>query len=88
MDKSTLKQNLKIHLIKYLNILDYQPEDIADDMPLFGSEGLQLDSIDSLELTVMLEREYGVKITNPSDGRKILKDVESMANYIIENSKK
>jgi len=84
MNKEVLKQELKVHLVKYLNILDHKPEDIPDDMPLFGNEGLQLDSIDSLELTVMLEREYGIKITNPADGRKILKDIESMADYIIK----
>ncbi len=86
MDKEALKKELKEHLVKYLNILDYQPEDIADDMPLFG-DGLELDSIDSLEMIVMLEREYGIKINNPADGRKVLSTIESMANYIIENKK-
>lgn len=87
MDKETLKKELKVHLVKYLNIMDYLPEDIADDMPLFGDEGLELDSIDSLELIVMLEREYGLKIQNPADGRKVLSTIESMANYIIVNKK-
>ena len=86
MDKEALKSELKVHLVKYLNILDYKPEDIADDMPLFG-EGLALDSIDSLELIVMLEREYGIKITNPADGRKILTNIEAMADYIMEQKK-
>lgn len=86
MDKEILKQELKAHLVSYLNILEYKPEDIADDMPLFGT-GLELDSIDSLELIVMLEREYGLKITNPADGRKILVNIESMADFIIANKK-
>ncbi len=83
MDKIKLKHDLKVNIIKYLNILEYTPETINDDMPLFG-EGLELDSIDSLELIVMLEREFGIKITNPADGRKILATIENMADYIIE----
>lgn len=86
MDKEALKSELKVHLVKYLNILDYTPEEISDDMALFG-DGLALDSIDSLELIVMLEREYGIKITNPADGRKILSSVEAMATYIMEVKK-
>ncbi len=86
MDKELLKKELKEHLVSYLNILDYKPEEIGDDMQLFG-DGLGLDSIDSLELTVMLEREYGLKITNPAEGRKVLGSIESMADYIIENKK-
>ncbi len=82
MDKNKLKYDLKVHLIKYLNIIGYSPETIMDDMPLFG-EGLELDSIDSLELIVMLEREFGIKITNPADGRKVLATIDSMADYII-----
>jgi acyl carrier protein len=48
---------------------------------------LELDSIDSLELVVLLEREYGIKINNPAEGRKILVDVNCMAAYILENRK-
>lgn len=84
MDKEQLKLELKNHIITYLNLIEYKPEQIEDDMPLFGNSGLELDSIDSLELTVMLEREYGVKITNPTEGRKILIDINSMANFILE----
>ncbi len=87
MDKEQIKKELKNHIIEYLNLSDYTPEDITDDMPLFGDSGLELDSIDSLELTVMLEREFGVKITNPTEGRKILVDVNSMADFIIANKK-
>lgn len=87
MKKEELKKELKEHLISYLNILDYTAEEISDDMQLFGDEGLGLDSIDSLELTVMLEREYGLKITNPAEGRKVLVSIDAMADYIIENKK-
>lgn len=87
MDKEQLKKELINHIITYLNLSDYTPEEITADMPLFGDAGLELDSIDSLELIVMMEREYGVKLTNPTEGRKILVDVNSMADFIIANKK-
>ncbi len=86
MEEKELKEKLKQQIIEYLNLLEMTPEDIADDEPLFG-DNLGLDSIDSLELTVLLEREYGVKITNPTEGRKILVDVNHMAQHILENQK-
>lgn len=87
MEKQELKQQLKEHIIKYLNFLTMSPDDIKDDMPLFG-EGLGLDSIDSIELVVLLEREYGIKITDPKEGRKILVDVNTMADYIEQHRTK
>ena len=83
MDKHKLKIELKVHLVKCLNLFDHKPEEIEDNQPLFSS-GLGLDSIDSLELMVMLERFYGVKITNPAEGRKIMFSIEAMADYIID----
>jgi acyl carrier protein len=76
-----LKQEVKADIIKFLNLLEVQPDDIADDQPLFG-DGLGLDSIDSLELIVMLDRTYGVKINDPKEGRKILVNVNSIVDYI------
>jgi len=87
MEAVELKANLKTQIIKYLNLLDITPEDIKDDTPLFGEE-LGLDSIDSIELIVLLEREYGIKINNPTEGRKVLVDVNQMAAYIQEHSDK
>lgn len=86
MDKTTLKQQLKVQIIEYLNLLDMTPEDIADDEMLFGEE-LGLDSIDSLELVVLLEREYDIKIENATEGRKILVDVNTIADFILEHKK-
>lgn len=77
---------LKKHIVEYLNLLDIKPEDIKDDAPLFGPE-LGLDSIDSVELIVLLDREYGVKINNPTEGRSILVDVNTIVDYIIANRK-
>lgn len=87
MDAANIKQQLKEQIIKYLNLTTMKPEDIKDDMPLFG-EGLGLDSIDSLELIVLLEREYGIKINDPKEGRKILIDVNTMITYIEKNRTK
>lgn len=85
MIKEEIKPELKKHIIKYLNLLDLTPESINDDQPLFGEGGLGLDSIDSIELIVLLEREYGIKITDPKEGRKILIDVNTIADYIIQH---
>lgn len=81
MSNQELKYEIKQHIITYTNLMGMTPDDIADDTPLFG-EGLGLDSIDSLELVVMLEREYGIKIGSPAEGRKILIDVNHIADYI------
>jgi acyl carrier protein len=88
METTELKEKLKKQIIDYLNLLDVEPEDLLDDAPLFGPEGdLGLDSIDSVELLVLLEREYEIKITDPKDGRKVLENVNSMVQYIIDSGK-
>lgn len=86
MNREELKYKLKTQIIEYLNLIDFTPEMIEDDEPLFG-EKLGLDSIDSLELIVLLEREYGLKINNPAEGRSTLVNINTMADYIIEHSK-
>jgi acyl carrier protein len=87
MEKEALKEQLKGQIIKFLNLTDLTLADIKDDEPLFG-DGLGLDSIDSLELIVLLKKEYGITIKDPKDGRKVLVDVNSMADYILEHSTK
>jgi acyl carrier protein len=87
MDKTELKEQLKRQIIQFLNLTDLTPADITDEEPLFG-DGLGLDSIDSLELVVLLKREYGITIQDPREGRKILVDVNTMADYIDEHRKK
>ncbi len=81
METEQLKHNLKQQIISFLNLQDIKPEDIKDDEPLFGV-GLGLDSIDSIELIVMLEREYGISIKDPKEGRKVLVDINTMVAYI------
>lgn len=86
-DKTQLKQTLKEQIIQFLNLTDKKPEDIKDDEPLFG-EGLGLDSIDSIELIVLLSREYGISIQDPKEGRKVLVDINTMADYIEQHRTK
>ncbi|MBS1502903.1 MAG: acyl carrier protein [Bacteroidetes bacterium] len=86
METTELKEKLKSQIILFLNLTDLTPADIKDDEPLFG-EGLGLDSIDSLELIVLLKREYGIDIRDPKVGRKVLVDVNTMADYIQEHGK-
>jgi acyl carrier protein len=77
---------VKAGIIKQLN-LDTTPEGLDEDMALFG-EGLGLDSIDALELIVMIDRDYGIKIGDPKEARKIFQSVRVLAEYIQENRKK
>ncbi|MBK6540546.1 MAG: acyl carrier protein [Flavobacteriales bacterium] len=81
MDPQALKQQLKEQIITQLNLEEVKVEDIADDKPLFG-EGLGLDSIDALELIVLLERHYGIKVTDPKQGQTIFRSVNTMAEFI------
>jgi len=84
MEKEQLKEELKVKVIEFLNLSPMTPAEINDDMPFFG-EGLGLDSIDSLELVVMLKRQYGIDIQDPKEGRKILIDINTMADYVEKN---
>lgn len=86
-DTQQLKAQLKQQIVTFLNLTSVQPESIKDDEPLFG-EGLGLDSIDSLELIVLLHREYGISIQDPKEGRKVLVDVNTMAEYIEQHRTK
>ena len=82
-----LIEKIKGEIIEVLNLEDIDPEDIDADAPLFG-EGLGLDSIDALELIVLLEKNYGIKIEDPKDGKKIFYSVRTMAEYITEHQAK
>lgn len=78
---------LKKRLIDVLNLEEMQPEDIDAGAPLFG-EGLGLDSIDVLELIVMMEKVYGIKIKDPSAGKDIFKSVRTIATFVEANRTK
>ena len=87
MEKEALKQQLKKQIIAFLNLSPLTPDEIQDNEALFG-DGLGLDSIDSLELIVLLKKEYGINIQDPKEGRKALVDINTMVNYIEANGKK
>ena len=79
----TLINNLKTQIIEELN-LEVDPQEITADEPLFG-EGLGLDSIDGLELVVMVEKNYGIKLENNEEINEIFTSLRTLANYIDEN---
>lgn len=78
---------LKEQIIKALNLEEMTPEDIETDAPLFG-EGLGLDFIDALELIVLLEKKYGIKLANPAEGKAIFTSVATIADFVSKNRKK
>ena len=80
-------KELKEEIIKALNLEEMTPEDIDEHEALFG-DGLGLDSIDALELIVLLEKKYGIKLDNPAEGKKIFTNVVAIADYVSKNRKK
>ena len=82
-----LLNNLKSQIISTLKLTDLEPDEIDVDAPLIG-EGLGLDSIDTLELLVLLEKEYSVTVPDINIGRKIFSSVRTMAEYIQEEQKR
>ncbi len=80
---SGLKKKLKKELIEQLNLEDMEPDEIDDAAPLFG-DGLGLDSIDALEIIVLMEKEYGIKIDDPHEGKDIMHSIDSLAAHIKE----
>ncbi|MCO4814129.1 MAG: acyl carrier protein [Flavobacteriales bacterium] len=80
-----LKEKLKAQIIEQLNLEDLSPVDIKDEMPLFGEDGIGLDSIDALEFIVLLEQNYGITIKDPSEGKEIFQSINSFAEYISKN---
>ncbi|UYQ93886.1 phosphopantetheine-binding protein [Chitinophaga horti] len=79
-----LMADLKAQIIEQLNLQEVKPEDIGDDQPLF-KDGLGLDSIDALELIVLLQQHYRIRMANPEDGPKIFHSVRTMAEFITAN---
>ena len=82
-----LIEELKKEIIEVLNLEDKKPEDIDENAPLFGGE-TGLDSIDALELIVMMEKNYGIKLQNAAEGKEIFKSVATMAEHIEKNRTK
>ena len=82
-----LIKELKEEIIKALNLEEMTPEDIDEHDSLF-CDCLGLDSIDALELIVLLEKKYGIKLDNPAEGKKIFTNVVAIADYVSKNRKK
>ncbi len=82
-----LIEKLKAQLIEALNLEEITPEDIDPEAPLFGDDGLGLDSIDALEIILLLDKDYGIKLKNPAEGKQVFYSVKTMVDYIREHGK-
>jgi acyl carrier protein len=82
---SGIKASLKELLVSELSLEDVDPADIGDDDILFG-EGLGLDSLDAVEIVVLLQRNYNIKIQDMEQGREVLYSVDTLAKYIYDNA--
>ena len=82
-----LTKELKEEIIEALNLEEMTPEDIDENDALFG-DGLGLDSVDALELIVLLDKKYGIKLANPAEGKAIFKSIATIADYASKNRKK
>lgn len=86
MEASTLLDDLKVKIIEVLNLMNVQPGDIDPDEQLVGGR-LGIDSIDVLELVIMMEKDYHLTIDNKELGAQVFGSLRSMARYITENTK-
>lgn len=87
--KDELIAKLKEEIIEALNLEDVKPENIDESAPLFGTgTGLGLDSIDALELIVLMEKNYGIKLADADKSRSVFQSVNAMADYILANRTK
>lgn len=83
-----LIKTLKLQIIEALNLEEFTVEDFDDEAALFGEDGIGLDSIDALELIVLLEKNYGIRLANAAEGKTIFRNVKTMAEYVSANRKK
>jgi acyl carrier protein len=79
-------EKLKVQIIETLNLEDLEPSDIKATDQLFGDDGIGLDSIDALELIVLMNKEYNIQIADPEEGKAVFYSVKTMADYIQANS--
>lgn len=82
-----IREKLKELLVENLSLEDVAPEEIKDDEILFG-EGLGLDSLDAVEIVVLLQRNFGLEVKDMEKGREIFYSIDTLARYVYENTKK
>jgi acyl carrier protein len=82
------KQELKRLVVENLSLAELKPEDIKDDMNLFGVEGLGLDSLDGVEMVVLLRRRYGLDVKAMQKGREIFRSIDTLAAYVLAHATK
>ncbi len=83
-DLKSLIDELKVKIIDTLDLVDVTPDDFEDDVPFVGGD-LGIDSIDVLELVMMIEQDYSVKIDNKEVGEKVFASLKTLAQYIQDN---
>jgi len=83
-----LINDLKLQIKEALHLEELSLEEFDENVPLFGEDGIGLDSIDILEIIVLLEKEYGIRLSNPKEGKAIFQSVKTIAEYVQANRKK
>ena len=83
-----LINDLKLQIKEALHLEELSLEEFDENAPLFGEDGIGLDSIDILEIIVLLEKEYGIRLSNPKEGKAIFQSVKTIAEYVQANRKK
>lgn len=83
-----LINDLKLQIKEALNLEELSMEEFDENAPLFGEDGIGLDSIDVLEIIVLLEKNYGIRLANPKEGKAIFYSIRTIAEYVQANRKK
>lgn len=86
LELQKIRKSLKEMIVRDLSLEDINPEEIKDDEVLFG-EGLGLDSLDAVEIVVLLQRNFGLEVKSMDQGREIFYSIETIANFVYENRK-